>query len=182
MRKIILVSLLLLVSQFCFAQTEPWWAPIKFNTEGNVEFQNTYDLEGKSQEELYSITKVWLSEMFKNSKNVIEVDEKDSGIISGNGNNSFTSGSLLLGLTTETLYFSFKCQIKDGRFRLTLNNFELNNQYVGRYGVEGQFTDKSIKKNGDVKDFPNKIKSEILSIYGGFVDSLEKNLLKEDDF
>lgn len=179
-------KILFLVAFFSFsianAQTDNWWSPIEFNSEGLVEFQKTYDLEDKSQTELYAITKSWLAEMFKNSKNVIEVDEKESGIVSGNGTNSFTIGNIALGYTTEYLYFTFKCQMKDGRFRLTLNNFQLENKYVGRFGAEGQFTADAIKKNGEIKDYPKTVKGEVLGIYGIFVDSLEKKLLAKDDF
>lgn len=181
MKKLIFVAAFLWLN-VANAQTEPWWSPIEINSEGIVEFQKTYELEGKTQAEMYAITKTWLAEMFKNSKNVIEVDEKDAGIVSGNGTSSFTTGNIALGYTTETLYFTFKCQMKDGRFRLTLNNFQLENQYVGRFGVEGQFTDKSLKKNGDVKDYPQRVKNEVIAIYGLFIDSLEKKLLTEDDF
>jgi len=182
MRKIILVSLLFLISQFCFGQTEPWWAPITINEDGLIEMVVNYELETKSQDQLYSITKVWLSQAFKNSNNVIEVDEKESGIISGNGNVSFNWGNVLTGLHSDPLFFTFKCQMKDGKYRLTVNNLQNENTLTGRNGIEYLFVDRSVKKNGDVKEYPAAVQSAVLNLFDMLKTSLGEKLNELDDF
>jgi hypothetical protein len=179
---ILMLSLVFMMGINVNAQDLPWYAPIKLNEDGLVELVVNYEIPGKSQAELYAATKVWFSERFANSKNVIELDEKEAGIVSGNGNVSFMYGNIVTGYRNQTLYFSFKCQMKDGKYRLTINSFKTDNQVTGRTGIEYVFTDNSIKKNGEIKEYPAALKKEVLGVFDLVETTLSKKINEKDDF
>jgi len=180
---ILMLCLVLMMGINVNAQDVPWYAPIELNEDGLVELVVNYEIPGKSQAELYAATKVWFSERFPDSKKVIELDEKEAGIVSGNSNISFVSVVSPLGQTDmETLYFSFKCQMKDGKYRLTINNFKIDNQFTGRTGIERLMTEYAVKKNGEVRNYPNRVKNAVLEVYDRVEISLSKKINEKDDF
>jgi len=181
MKKLIFIAAFLWLN-VANAQDSNWWDPIPFNEKGLIEFVVDYDLPDKSKDEMYSITKVWLSEAFKSSKSVIEVDEKDAGVIAGNGNTSFSWGNALIGYHTDPIFFSFKCQMKDGKYRLTVNNIQNENDITGRNGVEYLFNDSAVKKNGEVKDYPKAVKGALLDLFQMLQKSIDLKLNEVDDF
>jgi hypothetical protein len=179
---ILMLSLVFMMGINVNAQDVPWYAPIKLNEDGLVELVVNYEIPGKSQAELYAATKVWFSERFANSKNVIELDEKEAGIVSGNGNTSFSYGNALTGYANQTVYFAFKCQMKDGKYRLTINSFQTYHEMSGRHGIEYLFSDNAIKKNGQVKEYPNAMKKAVLDLYDLIETTLSKKINEKDDF
>lgn len=72
--------------------------------------------------------------------------------------------------------------MKDGKYRLTINSFKTDNQFSGRTGIEGHFTDKSIKKNGEIKDYPSALKKAVLGVYDLIEVTLSEKINEKDDF
>ena len=180
---ILMLCLVLMMGINVNAQDVPWYAPIELNEDGMVELVVNYEIPGKSQAELYAATKVWFSERFANSKNVIEVDEKEAGIVSGNGNTSFVAIVGANGLSeSETLHFTFKCQMKDGKYRLTINNFETYHEITGRSSIKHIFLNNEISKSESLKDYQNRVKKAVLEVYNTIETTLSKKINEKDDF
>ena len=100
-------------------------------------FERVVEAPGYSKEQIFNGTKIWIAENFKSAKAVLEYENKDDGIIIGNGSISYPcSGSSCFGRGDHTIPFTMRVDIKDQRFRLTFSNLRLTcppsyNKYFG---------------------------------------------------
>ena len=128
MKKIILIlfSILPLIS---FAQTtaistknnNPFELPVD-STTGKITFIKIIEVNNKNKSEIYTIIKSWITENYKSPKDVINIDDKESGIIllkSFHQNIQTISNS---NITLKTNYhYSLKFNMKDLKYKN--NNF-----------------------------------------------------------
>ena len=54
--------------------------------------QKVYDIPGVDKPTIYDRSRIWMAKEFKSSKQAIEFESKDSGIIMGNGNVPYKTG------------------------------------------------------------------------------------------
>lgn len=81
--------------------------------DGKVVFESVDSSITATANELYSRSKLWLADAFRDSKEVIQLDDKENGTIMGKGNFEFVQS-----LATYTCYFSFKINTKDNKYRI----------------------------------------------------------------
>lgn len=100
-------------------------APLPFDTSTHlIDFAKVVQEPGASKDELYARGKVWFAETFKSTKNAIQVDDKDAGILIGKSwqpaylANAFGSTDALI------VWYTVKIAFKDGRYRYNLTNFQ----------------------------------------------------------
>lgn len=132
MKKIIFF--LFLVLPFVgFAQTttvlndnNPFELPIDSIT-GKITFVKIIEVKGKSKSEIYSNVKNWITENYKSPKDVINIDDKESGIILLK---SFFLNTQTIAISNGTInikanyYFSLKINIKDSKYKITITDLE----------------------------------------------------------
>ena len=77
-----------------------------------------------TKDQIYTATKIWLAETFVSSKSVIEVDDKESGIIIGNANVKYpcTEGMGCLLKGDWRLNVSLRVDMKDQKFKIAFTN------------------------------------------------------------
>ncbi|MEA3312107.1 MAG: DUF4468 domain-containing protein [candidate division WOR-3 bacterium] len=110
-------------------------APIKLPPEQRI-IQDVIEIEGKSQDELYVSCMKWMAKAFKESKEVIQYQDKEAGTIIGKGYTIATDPLLIrnaklmsLGATvlgekigaTPYLRFTITLEAKDGKVRITFD-------------------------------------------------------------
>jgi len=79
-----------------------------------------------SKEQIFNGTKIWIAENFSSAKAVLEYENKDSGIIIGNGAIPYPcSGLECMATGAWKIPFTMRVDIKDQRFRLTFSNIKL---------------------------------------------------------
>jgi hypothetical protein len=157
-----------------------WQQPFKYNEEGEIEYQEVVPIDSLTKDEIYNRAKRMFSKMFKDSRDVLELDDKEAGTLIGNGNTEIlwkTDG--ILGMVVSIrLWFTVTIDVKDGKYRVTLNNFEnetdafrSGSTYVKgtRYPIEQAFP-----ISGEVQKIQRGMKeAELLEI-----DSLLKSIKK----
>lgn len=76
----------------------------------------------QTKEQLFIRIRQWFVENFTDSKNVLEVNDKDNGLLTGKGTYKY---AMLNGLNTHEGYTTFviNAAVKDGKFRYQLYNF-----------------------------------------------------------
>lgn len=83
-------------------------------------------VEGKTKDEIYEASWQYLVDNFKDSKSVIQMQDKSAGIIVGKGIITAVSvyNEFLVGPTNyyEKVSFTLKTQCKDGRFKVEIYN------------------------------------------------------------
>lgn len=109
---------------------EIWSIPFQKNDLGNVEYSEVVKVQGKSKTQLYMAAKKWFAISFKDSKEVIQLDNEDAGVLTG-------KGAMDYGSTDGTMFFDLNLEFKEGRYRYVFNNFNILH-YVS--GVKYEFS------------------------------------------
>ena len=75
---------------------------------------------------IYDQTVIWMAESFKSSKAVVEIKDKELGVIVGNASvNANISIAKWLPPVYNLFTFKIKIEIKDGKFRMTFSNVKM---------------------------------------------------------
>lgn len=93
-----------------------------------------FEVPGHTKDQVYSAARTWVAENFKSAKAVIELEDKDAGVIVGNGRTPFTcEGGWVCRQKANTwiLVFKMKFEAKDGRFRLTFTDVYVDGRAGG---------------------------------------------------
>ncbi len=77
-----------------------------------------------SAQQLYLRCRSWFAESYKNSQDVIQMDDKENGKIIGKGNLEFFS-KIFVGssCTKGWIRYTISVQVKDGRYKYEITNF-----------------------------------------------------------
>lgn len=78
--------------------------------------------EGKSSAEIYKTLRTWFARTFVSSNNVIQYDDVNNGI-TGTARFEFKCSNLTWAASTGYVTYSISLKIKDGRFKMTMDNF-----------------------------------------------------------
>lgn len=119
------------IGSFCYAQF-----PSKDGL--TIYVDTVVKVDSISKSKLFTAAKLWTAEYFKSSKAVVELSDADAGVIYGDGNANIYIPSWTGTPFATRCYFSFKIQVKDGRYKLELFDFYykpdkglyLNNHYT----------------------------------------------------
>jgi hypothetical protein len=109
MKRLLAVALILLASATASAQVQHPLPAV----DGTINFNEVHSVEGQSQDELYSKAKLWFADAFRSSQNVIQLDDRENGIILGKG--AFTTNERASRLTWR---FTVKVQLRDERYKV----------------------------------------------------------------
>jgi len=167
MKKVILFISGILIFTLSFGQT-------------NFKWEKT-DSITKTKDQLYSDTKMFIAETWKSSKDVIQNDDKDGGIVLIKG----ASTQKIMHVMAEYVFvysYNVTCKMKNGKYKMNLDNVHCESARItggttvvpkvepfdgnicpSAYGGKGKFGDKVVL-------MMTSLKSELQ----GIVDSYEK--------
>lgn len=152
-----------------------WKQPFRYNDKGEIEYQEVVALDSLSKEAIYNRAKRMFVTLFKDSRNVLELDDKESGSLIGNGNTDVYYHTGYLNVNAHaTFWFTIEIDIKDGRYRLTLNNFE--NEFAAT-----QYTSRdrsSLEVMFPANEEPNKFSKNLKAADLMEIDSLMRRIKK----
>lgn len=116
MKKVLLSLLLMLVTLTVFSQEE-------------LKFSKVIQSESEADKTtLYSTLRSFISTYFHDSKQVIQMDDKDAGIIICKATSIFNSPSLMLSAYEGWIDYNLKLQARDGRVRIEVFHFFHHNK------------------------------------------------------
>ncbi|MFZ4401987.1 MAG: DUF4468 domain-containing protein [Bacteroidales bacterium] len=111
MKKIFIIIMLFFIFKIAFSQVPPM-------VDKKVIYSQVEKLDTTVKKAtLYANAKMWFANSFKSANDVIQLDDKENGIILGKGNVSKDEVSFL----TKTTYrwkFTVKFQVKDGKYKV----------------------------------------------------------------
>ena len=135
MKKILLFSILSLLSFQLYSQTKEDLLDLhdKLVNLGGRELSFTIidTIQNKSKNDLYISAKSFFAEYFKSANDVIQLDDKEAGIIGGKGifTNEYPIGNALIKtFITSTYRFYLKIQCREGRYRAEMSNFTISSK------------------------------------------------------
>lgn len=114
MKKILLICCVLCFSIFSNAQE-----PLSF-----TEVIQTDSTLSKS--DIYVAVKSWVGTSFNSAKAVIEMDDKDAGILIIRPLSDYAMKGIMYSCYSGHLRYTIKIQVRDGRFRVEVSNFTHN--------------------------------------------------------
>ncbi len=99
-----------------------------------LSFSEVVQVEGISKGELYNRAKIWFAEVYKDAKEVIQVDDKESGKIIGKGTEPFTQSFMTSSAITKGgISYIIKVFLKDGRYKYEITDFT-HSAHGGNFG------------------------------------------------
>jgi hypothetical protein len=134
--KTMLLSILTIITVSCYSQDLP-------TKEGKV-FYESVDTATGTKAELYQKVKLWFANAFKDSKSVIQVDDKDNGQLVGKGN--FDVPYKYGVNTSAQCNFTIRIDTKDNKYRIQIYN--INYQWVNTGNTAMSIEDLKTAYNG----------------------------------
>lgn len=155
------------------------------STTGKITYSGIIKVDSINSQELYLRARIWFVHSFVSAKNVIQLDEKESGRIIGKGifdvSDNNNHNSIVYVPIIGTVDFTVEIQTKDERYKYVFSDFS--------YKINGE-TEKDLKsssvfKNGmfqkrlDIQwaDIKQNTNMTILNM----IESLKKSIGKKDD-
>src|SRR5450830_1164209 len=127
MRKIYILFIVLFISNGILAQEKLLGIlPLK---DGKVTYTDIIQLQGVSKNEIYNRAKHWFIDTFNSGKDVIQLDDKETGEVIGKG--CFKAVWMINFYSSQSVnvWKTIKIQIKDGRYRYEITDFRMRNYY-----------------------------------------------------
>src|SRR5690606_17454969 len=127
--KKLLLFIMLIVSGSAFAQSNeiPW------DENGEVTFTEVVQVEGVDAADLYTRAKLWFTETYNSSKDVIQMDDKEAGVIVGKGLSKLYIDFKSVQVPANMLY-TVKVYLKDGRYKYEITDIRYENEPKAEYG------------------------------------------------
>lgn len=199
MKNTLAILILLVVGNAAFAQyANPF--PL---VDGRIDFSEVVSVEAANKDELYARAKLWFADSFNSSNHVIQLDDKDNGIVLGKGTiiEQDRNGK-------KTWEFTIKIQLKEGRYKAEFYDisykFEadlsrlspsvrrsLEPESVTYFDLDTRYADRTSKKsmydrNGNLKEgFPTNVTNWTNEKFISLLASIKKKLSEGvalDDF
>lgn len=183
-----LFAFLMLISTILFSScsqeiyVEKRTNPYKFTEIINVDSNISKDI-------LYTNARLWFMNTFKDSKSVLEVDDRVNYTIAGKGNFNYEP-RVFSGSEGTRGYISFSVYIfiKNGKYKYEITNFyhnssSLRNSFpLGLITDDKEYTGKkhSLVGNGWYNRVNNDIKEQINLQMENIISDLKKNMLKNN--
>lgn len=152
MKKLVLLISIMMLNLVAFAQDNSKYGvgsmPL---VDGKVVFSEVVPVEGVTADQLYTRAKMAVVEMFKSANDVIQLDDKENGVLIVKGANSFVYKVNAFDEGTGYVKFALKIYLKDEKYKIEISG--IANQLVG--GTEliaERLTDKEcLNSKGEVK-------------------------------
>lgn len=141
------------------------------NEEGEILYSEVVPAEGLTASDIFTLSKEYLADTYGNLDKVIELEDKELGMILVEG--LFTVWIEHLGSGFEyKVWHSLKLEMKDGRYRYQLYNFEVQFGLEDRVAAESMFSDEANLHKVQVK-----IKDKILKRIHAFANDIKKSIV-----
>jgi hypothetical protein len=174
-----LLALMIIVPSFTYGQLID---ELPKDDNGNLNFNEVVQVENAKKDELYLRSKQFFVDVFKSANDVIQMDDKESGIVIGKGFNDIYIK--VMGIPTAIqMWFTIKIQSRDGRYKYEIYDVYFKS-YPSQYGTtttraEEMFDKKAYyKKNGEPKDVQEKYKIEAATKASSLVTAIKATMSK----
>ena len=156
MKKIINIFTFIAISTFIFYGCGGGLTAVTNDTE----LYRVVEVENMSKDEIFIKSMEWFSRTFKESKSVIDYQDKEAGKIMGNGAITHYFSMIVNG----QVKFSVKIEVRENRSRITLSNFSA--KIIGSSGpavdgalIEGEYIKALPKLEILMDDYATYLKS-----------------------
>jgi hypothetical protein len=89
----------------------------------NLTFEKVIETDSVGKAMIFATINDWFATTYNSANDVIQMADKDAGIIIGNGSMSFSYGGLSYMCYEGYLKYTIKAYIKENRYKIVLTNF-----------------------------------------------------------
>ncbi|BCI62242.1 DUF4468 domain-containing protein [Coprobacter secundus] len=150
--------LLLIIVGCCFSS----------HSQEKLTFSKVIEAKDVDKTSIYFSLRDWISTYYRDTQEVLQMDDKDAGIIIGKAIFLYSMNRPAYSAYDGKIWYSIKLQVKDGRFKAEMSNFVHENEKgnapacnLGLITTAENYTDKGMQKSFHNKVWKDiKIKSE----------------------
>lgn len=174
MKKLFLLSLLLLSFNVLSYGQEP------------LSFVKVIRVDSIDKSKIFIDINQWFAKSYNSANDVIQMIDKDAGVLIGKGSFSYSYGRAIYGCWDGYINYTIKVEIKDNRYRIELSNF---NHDAGSVCSLGLITTSEVyATTGAQKNYQNNVwndmkqKIDVFStnIFNSLENTTNKLLIKEE--
>lgn len=165
--------LIVIVSLFC---------GINQYSQESLTFQKDVISEGKSKSELYVILNEWFAITYTNANSVIQMQDKESGIIIGKGSMNYSMEGMSYACYSGYIKYTIKTVANDGSISISLTSFihsaratSSSSCTLGSITTREKYTEKGMSKKYHNKVW-NDIKTTCESYSNNMFNSVKERL------
>jgi len=123
--------LLLFVPIFSYSQPQ---MPLK---DGKVFYEEIDTLPNSLKADLYNRSRIWFVNTFNSAKAVLQMDDKEAGIVMGKGATGLDIGNFISGTIKSYINYTINITVKDNKCRMQVFDIYVsdlnNNSYTPEY-------------------------------------------------
>lgn len=110
-----------------YQSNELWSQPYQYNDAGEVEYSEVIEISGASKNQLYNAARLWFSDAYSDSKEVLELDDREAGVLIGTGWGEVYTKVMGMAYSSK-MWSTVKIQVKDGRYKYSVSNIEIESE------------------------------------------------------
>lgn len=134
--------------------------------DGKVFYEETDTMPNTSKTDLYNKSRIWFVNTFNSAKAVLQMDDKEAGIVMGKGITTYDAGNVLTGTMNNSINYTININIKDNKCRIQVYDIFVSNQnasYTPEYCLKyPKMNKKKLEKIDDsVRDLIASFKASI---------------------
>lgn len=180
--KTLFTTLLVLIAFGSFAQ-EQAPADLPVDESGKINFTEVVQVDGTDKAELYTRARAWFATTFNSANNVLEMDDKEAGVLIGNAYRDITIMSLGIPVRVK-FWYNVKVYQKDGRYKYDITDLSYE-AYPSKYDMnpskmpaEPIVIDNLYKPNGKPRAINQSYKEETVQAVTALANSLKDAMQK----
>lgn len=146
-----------------------------FDASGKIVYSSVIEDEGQSKDELYLKTKYFFVNTFKSANNVIQMDDKEAGILIGKGSQRIMVDLKKVSVPVDVL-FTIQIEIKDGKYQYKIYDITFDNS-AGEFASEEMFSKENekeyLKAKKEARAIVDQYRDKMISVTDNLVSKLE---------
>jgi len=96
---------------------------LTLSAQDNLTFEKVIETDSVGKATIFAAINDWFATTYNSANDVIQMADKDAGIIVGNGSMSFSYGGMSYLCYEGYIKYTIKVYVKDNRYKVVLTNF-----------------------------------------------------------
>ena len=169
MIKILLLITLLPLQSFCQSDSIPK------NVLGKYDYTDVVNVDSAAADKLYSNAKIFIVDAFKSGKDVTQMNDENAKTVAGTGTQKIYFKGISLSAVDKFIKFKFFIQCKDGRYKYSISNFEL--EMIDNRGSSSiPLENEKELKHFVTKNMKAQLMRQVNNSMRKFINDLNKNM------
>lgn len=181
MNNICNVLFFLLATGACFSQTNQPAPEIPVDPDSKlIQYREIINQDG-TKDVLYDRGAEWISSYYRNPGSVTKVQDRVNGKIEGTGRMQlYFYDSNNTRIDAGMVYYDFRLEFKDNKYRYTLNNFSLKG--ISRIPLEKWMNKNDPSYNPQVENYLYQVDTTMQNLVVKLKEGMKPRVIKKDEW